>query len=97
MENIYLTKNINEKLDLRILSSITALLKRKIHLTKRENLDHFQIFEVKDNKLIHSQEIPEQLEEYDLVGNFKNVKVWAIEGRNKEQGTYWTIMFPEDY
>ena len=97
MEKIYMTRHISENLDLRLLTSVMALLNNKILKTREEDLDYLQIFEIKNNKLIHSQEQPKQSKEYNLVGNFKDTKVWAVRGEDERVGEYWTIMFPEDY
>lgn len=97
MQNIYFTRNIYENLDLRLFAAIKELLKIKILKTKKEDLDKFQIFEVQDNQLIHRQEQPEYSEKYDLIGSFKNAKVWAVQGIDEKIGKYWTLMFPEDY
>ena len=97
VNEIYLTKSIKERLDLRLLIGITKLLKNKILNCKEEDLDYLQIFEVKNNRLIHRQEEPEKSEEYILNGKFNNAKVLAVQGMDREIGKYWTIMFPEDY
>ena len=97
MEKIYMTRNISENLDLRILTSVMALLNNKVLKTKKEDMDYLQIFEINNNKLIHSQEQPKQSKEYNLAGHFKDIKVWAVRGEDEKSGEYWTIMFPEDY
>ena len=67
MENIYLTRNVRENLDLRILAKIIEILREKIRINK--NMDYFQIFEMSEDTLINKQEIPEEKKEYKL--NFK--------------------------
>ena len=57
MENIYMTKNVYENLDLRIVAEVIHLLKRKIRKSSEENLDKFQVFEVEENKMIRRQEL----------------------------------------
>ncbi|MDH6457899.1 hypothetical protein M2102_001531 [Fusobacterium sp. PH5-7] len=96
MENIYLTRNIRENLDLRILSKIMEILREKIRTNK--NMDYFQIFEISEDTLINKQEVPEEKKEYKL--NFKiqsKEKIWAVQGIDEIVGKYWTIMYPEEY
>ncbi|MDH6458061.1 hypothetical protein M2102_001696 [Fusobacterium sp. PH5-7] len=96
MENIYLTRNIRENLDLRILSKIMEILREKIKTNK--NMDYFQIFEISEDTLINKQEVPEEKKEYKL--NFKiqsKEKIWAVQGIDEIVGKYWTIMYPEEY
>lgn len=96
MENIYLTRNIRENLDLRILSKIMEILREKIKTNK--NMDYFQIFEISEDTLINKQEVPEEKKEYKL--NFKiqsKEKIWSVQGIDEIVGKYWTIMYPEEY
>ncbi len=96
MENIYLTRNIKENLDLRMLTKIIEILREKIRTDK--NIDYFQIFEVTEDTLINKQEVPEEKKEYKL--NFKiqsKEKIWAVQGIDEIVGKYWTIMYPEEY
>lgn len=96
MENIYLTRNIKENLDLRILTKIMEILREKIRTDK--NIDYFQIFEVTEDTLINKQEVPEEKKEYKL--NFKiqsKEKIWAVQGIDEVVGKYWTIMYPDEY
>ena len=97
MENIYMTKNVYENLDLRIIAEVIHLLKRKIRKSSEENLDKFQVFEVEENKMIRRQEEPEEVEEHILNDKFRKMNIWAVQGNDESQGRYWTIMFPEDY
>ena len=96
MENICLTRNIRENLDLRILSKIMEILREKIRTNK--NMDYFQIFEMVEDILVNKQEVPEEMKEYKL--NFKiqsKEKIWAVQGIDETVGKYWTIMYPEEY
>lgn len=96
MENIYLTRNVRENLDLRILAKIMEILREKIRTNK--NMDYFQIFEMTEDTLINKQEVPEEKKEYKL--NFKvqrEEKIWAVQGIDETVGEYWTIMYPEEY
>lgn len=96
MENIYLTRNIKENLDLRILTKIMEILREKIR--RDRNMDYFQIFEIFEDTLVNKQEVPEEKKEYKL--NFKiqgKEKIWAVQGIDERVGEYWTIMYPEEY
>lgn len=96
MENIYLTRNIKENLDLRILTKIMEILREKIRTD--QNIDYFQIFEVTEDTLINKQEVPEEKKEYKL--NFKiqsKEKIWVVQGIDEAAGKYWTIMYPDEY
>ena len=96
MENIYLTRNVRENLDLRILAKIMEILREKIRTNK--NMDYFQIFEMSEDTLINKQEVPEEKKEYKL--NFKvqsKEKIWVVQGIDETVGEYWTIMYPEEY
>ena len=96
MENIYLTRNIKENLDLRVLTKIMEILREKIRTD--QNIDYFQIFEVTEVTLINKQEVPEEKKEYKL--NFKiqsKEKIWAVQGIDEAVGKYWTIMYPDEY
>ncbi len=97
MENIYMTKNVYENLDLRIVAEVIHLLKRKIRKSSEENLDKFQVFEVENNKMIRRQEYPEEVEVHTLNDKFRKMNIWVVQGSDESQGRYWTIMFPEDY
>ena len=61
MESIYMTKNVYENLDLRIVAEVIHLLKKKIRKSDEENLDTFQVFEIENNKMVRKQEIPEEI------------------------------------
>lgn len=90
MKNVYTTKNIYEKLDLRIFFKIITVLEKTINL-KRGEINSFQVFKVKDNILIH------QSKKYYLKGKYNDMSIWAVQGKSKEKGNYWIIMFPEEY
>ena len=83
MENIYMTKNVYENLDLRIVAEVIHLLKRKIRKSSEENLDKFQVFEVENNKMIRRQEEPEEMEEHILNDKFGRMNIWAVQGSDK--------------
>lgn len=96
MENIYLTRNIRENLDLRILSKIMEILREKIR--RDRNIDYFQIFEIFEDTLINKQEVPEEKREYKLKFKVQSKeKIWAVQGIDETVGKYWTIMYPDEY
>lgn len=97
MENLHITKGIWENLDLRLLITVSILLEQKISKLTKEDIDYLQIFEIKNNKLVHRQEVPEQSEEYILKGNFKNTKIWVVRNEDINFNETWKIMFPEEY
>ena len=86
MESIYMTKNVYENLDLRIVAEVIHLLKKKIRKSDEENLDTFQVFEIENNKMVRKQEIPEEIEEHTLNDKFKKMKIWAVQGMDESQG-----------
>lgn len=83
MENIYMTKNVYENLDLRIVAEVIHLLKRKIRKSSEENLDKFQVFEVNGNKMVRRQEEPEEKEEHILNDKFRKMNIWAVQGSDE--------------
>lgn len=96
MENIYLTRNVRENLDLRILAKIMEILRKKIRTDK--NMDYFQIFEMTEDTLINKQEVPEEKKEYKLKFEVQSKeKIWAVQGIDETVGKYWTIMYPDEY
>lgn len=97
MENLHITKGIVENLDLRLLITVSILLEQKTSKLPKEDIDYLQIFEIKNNKLLHRQEVPEQSEVYILKGNFENIKIWAVRNEDINFNETWKIMFPEEY
>lgn len=95
--NIITTESIANELDLRILSKIIQLLKTKNLEGNYNKIDYLQVFEIKDNKIINTQEIPEAKVEIPLNMNItKSLKIFAIRDFFKNQ-TIWTIMFSDEY
>lgn len=95
MAQITLTRRIANELNKYLLEKIISILRKK---ENEKNIDYLQIFEVKGDELINSQEVPEIKKSYKLVYKFKeNIKIWAVESIDKELGRCWTILFPEEY
>lgn len=95
--NIITTESIANELDLRILSKIIQLLKIKDLEKNYNEIDYLQVFEIKDNKIINTQEIPEAKVEIPLNINItKSLKIFAIRDFFKNK-TIWTIMFSDEY
>lgn len=93
IKNVFITNKIYINLDIRLLIKIISLLKN----SKIKNLDYLQIFELKNNMLIHSQEIPSILFTYNLEEKFDNVEIWAIQNKDILNKDYWTILYPDEY
>lgn len=97
INNIITTTSIANELDLRILSKIIQLLKIKDLEKNYNEVDYLQVFEIKDNKIINTQEIPEAKVEIPLNMNItKSLKIFAIRDFFKNK-TIWTIMFSDEY
>lgn len=94
MRVVYMTRKIRESLDIRMRVSIVEILNTKETL---ENVDTFQIFEFKNNKMINTQEEPKLKVEIQLPYRVVEFKVWAILNLDDVLGEYWTIMYPSDY
>lgn len=93
IKNIFITNKIYKNLDIRLLVKIISLLKNN----KIKNLDYLQIFEIKNNMLIHKQEILSLLTTYNLEEKFDNMKIWAIQNKDISNKDYWTILYPDKY
>lgn len=94
MSQIIVTQRVAVELNKYLLEKIIAILRKK----DIANTDYLQVFEIKEDQLINSQEVPEKVNTYKLMCKFKeNIKVWAIENYDKEIGRCWTILFPEEY
>ena len=61
MDQIYVKHNINQNLDLRILTFITGEIS---HMDKK--VDYLQVFDLEDEILTHSSEQPEYRKIYPL-------------------------------
>lgn len=91
MSQIYVTHNINQNLDLRILTFITDEIS---HMDKR--VDYLQVFDLEDEILTHSSEQPEYRKIYPLGRKYGDCKIFAIR-TEEEKRSYWTIMYSEEY
>ena len=101
-KNTVITRGINEKLDIVIISTLWQLLQTE---NDRE-LDYLQVFELKNVgtkeepmlKIIWSQEEPEYMAQYLLKGIHSDVeKVWVICNGEGTEDEYSTMLLPEEY
>lgn len=88
----YVTKEINESLDIRLVIQVQTL----ITTIQIEEVDYLQIFEIEDDTLTHRQEIPEYKKEYRLNKSYKDEKLFCIRTDEPEQ-SYWTLMYAREY
>ena len=72
-DKFYVTKWINESLDMRLIIYIQTLI-----ATLEVDTDYLQVFDISENTLIHSQEEPEYSREYRLSKKYKDEKVFCI-------------------
>jgi len=91
MSQIYVTNNINQNLDLRILTFITDQIS---HMDKK--VDYLQVFDLEDEKLTHSSEAPEYKKVYPLGKKYGDCKIFAIR-TDEIKRSYWTVMYAEEY
>ena len=97
-ENRYITKGVNEKLDLRLQLILWSMID-KLNEEGKE-LDYLQVFKVRKCKegivIEHSQEVPEYKEKYVIdLENIEvngNIKVFVI-----DDNEYSTMMLAEEY
>ena len=90
-EHFYTTKAIAETLDMRLLINIQTLI-----ASMGKEADYLQVFTIEGDKLTHSQEVPEYMQEYRLHKKYKNEKIFAIK-TEEEKKSYWTVMFSYEY
>ena len=83
---IYTTRKVNNQVDFRIISKIIEILRKK-----SIDDDYLQIFKMERHKIVNDEK--EIILKYD---SKKNFELWSIRD-NFENGTYWTILFPEEY
>lgn len=91
MSKFYTTKHISETLDLKVLIKIYELITRM-----SGEIDYLQVFDIEDDLLIHSQEIPQYKMEYPLGKKYSDCKIFAIR-TEEEDRSYWTVMYAEEY
>ncbi|WP_022820272.1 hypothetical protein [Fusobacterium russii] len=93
MYSIYLTRKVRERLNKYLLEKIISIVK-----TKKDEADYLQVFKVNGKELINFQEEPKLVKKFKLTCTFKEeITIWAVQGQDKIIGTYWTIMFPDEY
>lgn len=91
MNQIYITNNINQNLDLRILTFITEQIS---HMDKK--VDYLQVFDLEDEILTHSSEEPEYKKVYPLGRKYSDCKIFAIR-TDETKRSFWTVMYAEEY
>lgn len=97
-ENRYITKGVNEKLDLRLQLILWNMIDKSNEEGKE--LDYLQVFRIRKCKegvvIEHSQEVPEYKEKYVLtlkdIEVEENIKVFVI-----DDYVYSTMMLAEEY
>lgn len=90
-EKFYVTKGINENLDMRLVIYIQTIL-----ATMEVEVDYLQVFHISGNTLIHSQEVPEYTRKYRLSKKYSDEKLFCIRTTEKKN-RYWTLMFAHEY
>ncbi len=90
-ENFYVTKGVNERLNIRLVIYIQTLID-----TLEVEKDYLQIFDISGDKLIHTQEEPSYKREYRLSKKHKNEKLFCIR-TDEENRSYWTLMYASEY
>ena len=88
----YVTKEINEKLDIRMVIYIQTL----IATMEVKEIDYLQVFYISENTLTHSQEVPEYTREYKLSKKYEDANLFCIR-TDEENHSYWTLMFAYEY
>ena len=102
-KNTYITRGINEKLPLEIIS----LLWLKLQNVNNRKLDYLQVFEFKNTNSNGSpvleikwrQEVPKHEETFKVKGvKLEEVeKVWVICSAEGTEEEYSTMLLPEEY
>ncbi len=90
-EKFYVTKKINERLDMRLIFYIQTLID-----TMEVEHDYLQVFSISGNILIHTQEEPNYQKEYRLNKKYKDDKLFCIR-TDKEKESLWTLMYANEY
>ncbi len=90
-EKFYVTKRINERLDMRLIFYIQTLID-----TMEVEHDYLQVFSISGNILIHTQEEPNYQKEYRLSKKYKDDRLFCIR-TDEEKGSFWTLMYASEY
>lgn len=90
-DSFYVTREINNTFDMRLIIYIQTLID-----TLEVDTDYPQIFDISENTLIHSQEEPEYLKEYQLSKKYEDGKLFCIR-TDEGKSSYWTLMFAHEY
>lgn len=87
--NLYMTKAVKEELPTEVLLLIISLVQ---NLHKDIEVDYLQVIEIRNNVLIHKQEVPEYRKGYTLPIPVKRCKLFFI-----DNGESSTLMFNHEY
>lgn len=90
-KTFYTTRTVMETLDFKLLTNIAAIIS-----SLTGEVDYLQVFHIKGNTMVHSQEVPEMRYEYTLSKKYEDCKIFAIR-TDEEKKSYWTIMYAEEY
>ena len=90
-EKFYVTKGINEGLDMRLIFYIQALID-----TMEVEQDYLQVFSISGDILVHTQEEPNYKKEYRLSKKYKDDRLFCIR-TDEEKGSFWTLMYANEY
>lgn len=93
MENfknkLYITKSVEKKIPKELIFLIIKLIQ---NLHKETKVDYLQIIKIRNNILIHKQEIPKYRKGYVLPISISSCKLFVI-----DNGDYSTLMFNYEY
>ena len=87
---IFTTRTVKEELPEEVLLFIVGLVKN-MHREVKE-VDYLQVITIKNNTLIHTQEIPEYKKSNTLLTTINRCKLFFI-----DSGEYSTLMFSHEY
>ena len=87
---IFTTRAVKEELPEEVLLFIVGLVKN-MHREVKE-VDYLQVIAIRNNTLIHTQEIPEYKKSYTLLTTINSCKLFFI-----DSGEYSTLMFSHEY
>lgn len=90
-QEFYMTKEISENLDKKLL-----MLIYKIILKMKGEVDYLQVFTVEGRKLTHTQEVPVYKKVYPLRRKHESCKIFAIRTDEKAR-SYWTLLYAHEY
>lgn len=87
--NLYVTRTVKEELPPEVILFIISLVQ---NLHKEAEVDYLQVIKIRNNVLIHKQEVPEYRKGYILPVSVSRCKLFFI-----DSGEYSTLMFSHEY